>query len=87
MAFCWRADDGPFIVVFGFSIPLSTKKGELIKFGAPLTKLSGSDSAHGLTYIGLSNTILFALTAQILVTSRDGISTQEYRDHTCFFMH
>ena len=43
-----------------------------------MTKLSGSDSAHGLAYIGLSNTILVALTAQILVTSRDGISTQEY---------
>ena len=26
MAFCWWADDGPFIVVFGSSIPSSTKK-------------------------------------------------------------
>ena len=66
-----------------------------------MTKLSESDSAHGLAYIGLSNTILFALTAQILVTSRDGISTQEYtvtrmdvsaiqnhitKCHTCFFV-
>ena len=26
MAFRWRADDGPFIAVFGSSIPSSTKK-------------------------------------------------------------
>ena len=37
------ADDDPFIVIFGFSIPSTTKK--KIKFGPPLTKLSGL--AHG----------------------------------------
>ena len=26
MAFHWRADDGPFLAVFGSSVPLSTKK-------------------------------------------------------------
>ena len=26
MAFCWRADDDPLIVVFGSSLPSSTKK-------------------------------------------------------------
>ena len=25
IAFCWRADDGPFIMIFGSSIPSSTK--------------------------------------------------------------
>ena len=38
MAFRWRAVDGPFIPVFGYSIPHHQKK--LIKFGPPLTKLS-----------------------------------------------
>ena len=33
------ADDGPFIVALGFSIPLSTKKYHI---WPPLTKLSGS---------------------------------------------
>ena len=41
MAFCWRANDGRFTVVFGSSIPSSTKK-KVIKFGPPLTKISGS---------------------------------------------
>ena len=30
MAFCWRADDGPFKAVFGSSIPPSTKKLSII---------------------------------------------------------
>ena len=41
----WRANDGPFIAVFRSSIPSSTKKKtqkNVIKFGPPLTKLSGS---------------------------------------------
>ena len=50
MVFHWRADDGPFIAVFGSSIPSSIKKKEYgIKFGPPLTKLSGS--AHALHYL------------------------------------
>ena len=40
MAFRWQANDGSFILVFGSSIPSSTKK--YIKFGPPLTKFSGS---------------------------------------------
>ena len=43
MAFWWRGDDVPLIVVFGSTLPLSTKKE--VKVGPPLTKLSGS--AHG----------------------------------------
>ena len=38
-----RADDGPLIVVFGSSLPSSTKKN-----GPPLTKLSGSAPGVGL---------------------------------------
>ena len=48
----WRADERPFIVTFGSSIPSSTKK-NVIKFGPPLTKLSGS--AHGLDGIRPEN--------------------------------
>ena len=45
--FCWRADDGPLIVVFGSSLPSSNqKKKKKVKVGPLLTKLSGS--AHGL---------------------------------------
>ena len=46
MAFRWLANVGPFIAVFGSSIPSSTSK--KIKFGPPLTKFSGS--AHVLLY-------------------------------------
>ena len=47
MAFRWRADVGPPIVVFGIFPPYQTKKKEkekinVIKVGPPLTKLSGS---------------------------------------------
>ena len=42
IAFHWRADDGPLIVVFGSSHQL---KEIVVKAGPPLTKLSGS--AHG----------------------------------------
>ena len=47
-SFRWRADDGPFIVAFGSSIPSSTKKKEKKRYQiwTPLTKLSGS--AHVL---------------------------------------
>ena len=42
MAFRWRADGGPLIVVFGSSHQLKTKKKKIVKVGPPLTKLSGS---------------------------------------------
>ena len=48
MAFYWRTDDGPFIVMFGNSIPHQLKKKKLIELGPPLT-LSGS--AHVLVSI------------------------------------
>ena len=41
MAFRWRADDGPFIVVFGSFLPSLTKK-NVVKVGPPLAKRSGS---------------------------------------------
>ena len=41
MAFCWWADDGPLIVVFQSSLPISTKKNP-VKVGPHLTKISGS---------------------------------------------
>ena len=41
MAFRWRADDGPLIVVLGSSLPSSTKK-KVVKVGPPLTTFSGS---------------------------------------------
>ena len=43
--FQWRADDGPFIAVYAYSIPPPPPhqlKKKYIKFGPPLTKLSGS---------------------------------------------
>ena len=46
MAFRWRADDGPIIVVFEASHPSSTKY-KVVKVGPPLTKFSGP--AHGKT--------------------------------------
>ena len=39
MASCWRADDGPFIAVFGSSIPSSAKKS--YQFWTPTDKTSG----------------------------------------------
>ena len=42
MAFHWRADDGPLLVVLGSSLPSSTKKRQS---WTPLTKLSGSAHA------------------------------------------
>ena len=41
MASLWQADDGPLIMLLGSTLPSSTKK-NLVKFGPPLTKLSGS---------------------------------------------
>ena len=51
MAFRWRVDDNPFIVIFGFSITSSTEKKNFIKFGPPLTKLSGSAHAYVQAYL------------------------------------
>ena len=43
MAFCWRADDGPLIVVFGYAHQLKKlPKKPTVKAGPPLSKLSGS---------------------------------------------
>ena len=44
MAFRWRADDDPLIVVLGSSLPSSTKKTKkkLYQNWTPLTELSGS---------------------------------------------
>ena len=49
------ADDGPFIAVFGSSIPSSSKK--VIKFGHPLTKPSGSAHDGLLPYLIVSKYI------------------------------
>ena len=47
MAFRWRADDGPLIVLFESTQPSSTKKKQKkVKVGPPQTKFSGS--AHGV---------------------------------------
>ena len=46
----WPAYSGPLIVVFGSSLPSSTKKTQnVLKVGPPLTKLSGS--GHGCSHI------------------------------------
>ena len=44
LAFRWRADDGPLIVLFGPTHSSSTKKRKknVIKVGPPLTKFSGT---------------------------------------------
>ena len=47
MLFRWRADDGPLLVLFGSSFPLSKKK-----VGLPLAKLSGS--AHEINMLLIS---------------------------------
>ena len=52
LAFRWRADDDPLIVVLRSSLPSSTsskkqKTKKNVKIGPPLTKLSGS--AHRIT--------------------------------------
>ena len=48
MAFHWRADDGPLLVLFGSSFPLSKnkqKKKNIVRVGPPLAKIS--ECAHG----------------------------------------
>ena len=45
MAFCRRPDDGPLLVLFGSSCPLSNhqkQKKNIARVGPPLAKLSGS---------------------------------------------
>ena len=58
MAFHWLADDGPLMVVFGFSLPSSTQKERIVKVGIPLTKISGSAHAFTLKQISLMDIIL-----------------------------
>ena len=55
MAFRWRDDYGPLIVVFGSFIPHQAKKTN--KVGPPLTKLSGSAHASSLVASAISITI------------------------------
>ena len=52
MAFRWRADDGPFIAVFGSQSHHQLKN--VIKFGPPLTKLSRSAHARYMSSALLS---------------------------------
>ena len=49
MAFRWQADDGPRIVIFGSSLPSSTKK-NVVKVETPLTKLFRSAHAVYVLY-------------------------------------
>ena len=58
MAFPWRADDGPILVVFGSSLPHQLKK-TLVKCGPPLTKLSGSAYGMHSHTVGLKFYIFF----------------------------
>ena len=51
MVIHWRADDGPFIAIWVL-YPLTPKK-TFIKFGPPLTKLSGS--THDMTLSSADN--------------------------------
>ena len=47
LAFHWRADEGPLIVVFGSSLPSSNKK-NVVEVGPPLTKLPVSAHVLGI---------------------------------------
>ena len=54
MAFCWRAGDSPLIVVFDpFPSNNNNNKKNVVKFGPPLTKLSGS-THPAMTHISIS---------------------------------
>ena len=48
LAFCWRADEGPLIVVFGSSLPSSNNKKNVVEVGPPLTKLPVSAHVLGI---------------------------------------
>ena len=74
MAFCWRADDCPFIVVLGSSPPSSTEnKKKDVRVGPQLTKLSGSahetcflhyDVVH--SFIGVQFTFVFSRLSNVV---------------------
>ena len=53
MAFCWRTDDGPLIVVLGFLLPSSTKK--------KLSKLDPSDKTFWIRACLVQQTLGFLL--------------------------
>ena len=69
MAFRWRADDGPLIVVFGSFLPHQPKKKKkkkktyVVKDGPPLTQLSGSAHEHRGNHVlkGATSSIFFPL--------------------------
>ena len=54
MVFRWRADDGPFLTVFGSSIPSSTN--EKLSNLDPSDKLSGSAHVNVYLCVQLPNT-------------------------------
>ena len=83
MAFCWRADDSPLIVVFGWFLSLphqlktkqTTKKHA--KVGPSLTKLSGS--AHvTLVYLCIS-TVWFEHHRHMVIKVEDTFSRNVVR--------
>ena len=49
MAFRWRADGCPLIVILGSCLPSSTTNKNVVKVRPPLTKLSGSAHEHAIT--------------------------------------
>ena len=49
MAFCWRANDGPPLVVFGSSLSNPHQLEKNVLEGPPLTKLSGSTHLNVLS--------------------------------------
>ena len=72
MAFHWRADDGPLIVVFGSSLPSSPNKKNQ-SWTPPLTKLSGSAHVGVSGYnfkrcIILSEDLLYLMYTNSLLT-------------------
>ena len=50
MAFPWQADDGPLIVVWGSSLPSSTKN-NVVKVGPPLTNLLDQHMNHKMSFL------------------------------------
>ena len=84
LAFCWRAGDGPLIVVFDHFPTNNNKKNNVVKVGPPLTKLSGS-THPAVTHISITlynrNGLLFDLILYVPSTIfqlyRDGSSWVE----------
>ena len=62
MAFCWRADDGLLLLLFGSSFPSSKKTQKTSELDPPLAKLSGS--AHECPF---NSTICLHIQNRILV--------------------